>query len=202
MEYWHDMITEESWLLLQKIKGKFDFVLIGGWAVYLWARKNKSKDIDIIVDFNTLNSLKKNYDLGKNDKLRKYEIKENNIDIDIYVSGFSKLGLPLDKIETTRVEGFVVAKIEELLILKQFAENARHASEKGQKDRIDIMGLLLGCEINFPRYNKILLQNKLEHMKSELLSLVRNFSEYNYVGLDPRQFKLQKNKIVEKLRSV
>ena len=200
MEYWHDMITEQSWSLLQKIKGKFSFVLIGGWAVYLWAKKNKSRDIDIIVDFNTLNFLKKNYDLGKNEKLRKYEIKEGNIDIDIYVAGYSKLGLPLNKIETAKIEGFDVAKLEELLILKQFAERARHASEKGQKDRIDIVGLLLGCDIDFSRYKKILLQNKLENIKGELLSLVRNFSEYNYVGLNPREFKLQKEQIIEKLR--
>lgn len=202
MEYWHDMITEESWLLLQKIKGTFSFTLIGGWAVYLWAKKNKSRDIDIVVNFNTLNYLKKNFDLGKNDKLRKYEIKDGNIDIDIYVAGYSKLGLALESIETIKIEGFDVAKLEELIVLKQCAQNARHASEKGEKDRIDIMGLLLSCDVDFARYKKILLQNNIEHMKSELLSLVRNFSKYNYVGLNPRELKMQKKQILEKLRQI
>ena len=50
MTYWHELITEKSWQLLQELKGKFRFKLIGGWAVYLLTKAQKSKDIDIIVD--------------------------------------------------------------------------------------------------------------------------------------------------------
>ncbi len=75
MDYWHDLLTEKSWKILQDLKGKFSFILIGGWAVYLWARTQKSKDIDIIVDLKTLADLKKQYTVNKNDNLKKYEIK-------------------------------------------------------------------------------------------------------------------------------
>ena len=51
MEYWNELITQKSWDVLQKLK-KINFVLIGGWASYLWTSSHKSKDIDIIVDFN------------------------------------------------------------------------------------------------------------------------------------------------------
>ena len=199
MQYWHDMLTEESWELLKKIKGKFNFILIGGWAVYLFARKNKSRDIDIVIDFKMLDFLNKNYDFRKNDKMKKYEIKEGNIDIDIYVPYYSNLGIPLEKIETSKIEGFVVAKLEELLILKQFAEVARRQSSKGEKDRVDIMSLLISCDVDFLRYKKLLMQFKLEHLKRELLSLIKNFSEYNYLGLNPRELKLRKKKLLERI---
>ncbi len=46
MEYWHNLMTEKSWKILQGLKGKFSFVLIGGWATYLWTRSLKSKVIN------------------------------------------------------------------------------------------------------------------------------------------------------------
>jgi hypothetical protein len=152
MEYWHDLQTEKSWKILREIKGKFPFVLIGGWAVYLWTRSQKSKDIDIIVDFRTLSELKKKYDLRKNDIMRKYEIKIDDIDIDIYVAHYSQLTVQIEEIEVTKIEGFDVAKLEFLLALKQGAEFERKESVKGEKDRIDIMGMLLKCDIDFKKY--------------------------------------------------
>ena len=38
MEYWHDLIVEKSWNALQKIKREFNFILIGGWAIYLYTK--------------------------------------------------------------------------------------------------------------------------------------------------------------------
>ena len=129
MDYWHNILTEKSWNVLQKIKQDFEFTLIGGWAVYLWTKGHKSKDVDIIVDFETLSQLKKKYDLRKNEKLKKYEIRIEEIDIDIYVPHYSGL-MPLEEVDTEKVEGFTVAKPEYLLILKQGAELERKESEK------------------------------------------------------------------------
>lgn len=200
MEYWHDIQTEKSWNVLKEIKGKFPFILIGGWAVYFWTKAQKSKDIDIIVDFKTLAELKKQYDLRKNDKMRKYEIKKDEIDIDIYVRHYSELALPLEKIETTKIEGFVVAKPEFLLALKQAAEMERKESEKGEKDRIDIMGMLLRCEINFRKYRKLLRENKKAHFLERLVSIIKTFSDGDYFGLNPRQLKLAKQELLKKIR--
>ena len=85
MEYWNIIITEKSWRILQKIRKEINFVLIGGWAAYLWTKSHKSKDIDIVVDFKELYNLKFNYNLKKNDALKKYEITVDEVDIDIYV---------------------------------------------------------------------------------------------------------------------
>lgn len=199
MEYWHDIQTEKSFEILKKIKGKFAFVLIGGWAVYLWAKSHKSKDIDIIVDFKTLAQLKNLYDLRKNDIMKKYEIKTDGIDIDIYVKHYSQLAVPIENIETTKIEGLSVAKPEFLLALKQAAEMERKESEKGEKDRIDIIDLLLKCDINFRKYKSILRSSRKEHLLARLVTIVKTFGEPDYFGMNPRQFKLAKKQILKKI---
>ena len=50
-EFYHDLITEESFKILQEFGKKFKFILIGGWAVFLYAKSLKSKDIDIVIDY-------------------------------------------------------------------------------------------------------------------------------------------------------
>lgn len=202
MEHWHDLITEKSWKVLQELKGKFKFTLIGGWAVYLLAKTQKSKDVDIIVDISTLQQIKNQYELRKNDHLRKYEIKINEIDVDIYVPFYSKLALPLEAIESQKIEGFSVAKPEELLILKQGAELDRKYSEKGEKDRIDIISLLLNYEINFDRYKKILKENKSEDLINNLLELIKNFNEYKYFNMLPSKFKKRKQELIEEIKKL
>ncbi len=200
MEYWHDLVTEKSWKLLQQLRGKFKFVLIGGWAVYLLARAQKSKDIDVIVDINTLQQIKSNYDLRKNDSLRKYEIKVHEVDVDIYVPYYSQLTIPVEKIESQKIEGFDVAKPEELLMLKQGAERERKHSEKGEKDRIDIMSLLLKSGLDLSRYKKIAKENKAESLISDLLAVVRGFDDYKYFDMLPSEFKRKKQKLVDEIR--
>ncbi len=202
MDYWNDILTEKSWGILQKIKSEFGFTLIGGWAVYLWAKTHKSKDIDIIVDFEALSDLKKKYDLRKNEHLKKYEIKQAEIDIDIYVPHYSNLAMPLEAIETEEIEGFKVAKLEYLLILKQTAELERKESEKGEKDRIDIVSLLFNCQLDFNFYYNILKKYKLEHLLQRLFKVVKEFKDYNYLNLTPRQLKLRKQQILEELKKL
>ena len=200
MEYWHDLITEKSWKILQQIKGRFKFILIGGWAVYLLARTQKSKDIDIIVSLETLQKLKSIYELRKNDNLRKYEIKIDEIDIDIYVPYYSRLAVPIESIEKQKIEGFDVARSEELLILKQGAAEGRKHREKGEKDRIDIMSILLKSGINYERYKNILKKNKQEQLLADLIALVKNFNEYKHFNMLPSEFKRKKIELLERLR--
>lgn len=201
-EYWHSLITEKSWKILQELKSKFDFVLIGGWAIYLWTNGLKSKDIDIIVDFNVLERLKKEYELRKNDALKKYEIIVEEIDIDIYVPYFSRLGIPVEDIEaeSSLIEGFKVANKEILLIMKQIAESSRNTSEKGEKDRIDILSILFFCDFDFKKYLILLKKYNKEEFYAKLLSLLKNFKDYKYFAMTPRQFKLKKNEILNKIK--
>jgi len=204
MEFWNSLLTEKSWTILTQLQQKqFKFIVIGGWAAYLWTRSHKSKDIDIIVaDFKDLEYLKKEYDLRKNDNLKKYEIKLEEIDVDIYVPYYSQLALPMTEIikHTSRIENITVVSSEVLLILKQGAELDRKDSVKGRKDRIDIMTLLLASGINLGEYKHLLKEHVLDHFWPRLLTIIAEFRDFNYLNLNPREFKLRKKELLKKLK--
>ena len=204
MEFWNSLLTEKSWDLLIKLKKeKFNFMLIGGWAAYLWTNLHKSKDIDIVIDnFADLDFLKKNYNLIKNDHLKKYEIKIEEVDVDIYIPFFSRLAIPLEDIKkhTAKVQGFNVVKPEMLLILKQGAEIERKESVKGGKDRIDIMTLLFFSDLDFKEYHNLLKKYKLESYKKRVKEILTTFREIEYLNMNPREFKLKKIRLLDKLK--
>jgi len=203
MEFWNSQLTEKSWEALQDLKKKYDFILIGGWAIYLWTKQQKSKDIDIVVSISELQKLKQE-NLSKNDNLRKYEIKIGEIDVDIYVSHFSKLIIPPEHIGNyiSKIEGFSVISKEALLILKQGAEIERRNSLKGEKDEIDIMSLLFFSDINFNVYKSILKKYSLEHFIDSLISILKTFKDYNLISLTPREFKKTKENILKNLKKL
>ena len=109
-DFWNSLLTEKSWNILIRIsKEPFKFIIIGGWATYLWTKQHKSKDIDIALkDIKEIDYLKNNYNLKKNDNLKKYEIVFDNIDLDIYVPYFSKLSIPIEDLNefSTKIEVF------------------------------------------------------------------------------------------------
>ena len=201
MEFWNSTLTEKSWDMLQNFRKKYNFILIGGWATYLWTKQQKSKDIDIVVEITELQKLKSE-SLNKNDNLKKYEIKSEDVDIDIYTSYFSKLTIPPEDIKnyTSKIEGFAVISKEALLILKQGAEIERRNSVKGEKDKIDIISLLFFSDIDFKDYKNILKKYSLTCYIDELINLLRNFRDYNSLNLSPREFKLNKEKTLNKLK--
>lgn len=134
-EFYHDLITEKSFEILQQLKKKLNFILIGGWAIFLYSKTLKSKDIDLIVDYDELEKIRKDFQLFKNERLKKYEIRIGEIDVDIYLPHFSKLGFPAEEIRnyTQSVEGFIVPVPEILLILKTIALTERKGTAKGGK---------------------------------------------------------------------
>ena len=203
MQYWNSDLTEKSWILLQELQKKYNFILIGGWATYLWTKQQKSKDIDIIVDLKELEKLKQE-NLIKNDRLKKYELKFEEIDVDIYVPYFSKLTIPIEKIKNynSKLQGFNVLSKEALLILKQGAELDRRNSIKGEKDRIDIISLLFFTDFDYKIYKSILKENSKEFLLDELIKLIRNFNDYNSLNLAPNEFKKIKKKITNRTEKI
>ena len=203
-DFWNSLLTEKSWSILIKIsKEPFKFIVIGGWATYLWTKQHKSKDIDIaLVDIKQIDYLKNNYNLNKNEDLRKYEIKFSEIDLDIYVPYFSKLSIPIEELKdlSTKIEGFTVPTPESLLILKQGAEIDRKESVKGTKDQIDIMSILIFTKFDFKIYFKLLKEYKIENFSKRLSIIINEFKDYNYLNLTPREFKLKKKELVDKIR--
>lgn len=199
-EFWNSILTEKSWQVLQELKKEYRFILIGGWAVYLLTRQNKSKDIDIVVSVEELEKFKQER-LTKNDKLKKYEAKKEEVDIDIYLEYYSRLAIPVEEIKNyvTDIEGFKIASPELLLILKQKAYSERKNSTKGEKDKIDIISLVFS-QINFKNYYGILKKFKIENYFRELKETIFNFKDYNVLGINPREFKLKKGKILSEMK--
>jgi hypothetical protein len=199
MEFWNDIILEKSWNVLQRISKEFDFVLIGGWAVYLWTNSQKSRDIYLIIGYEALDYLKKSYILKKNDHLKKYEIIVDNVDIDIYLPYFSNLGIPAEEIVKykVKVKGFITIPPELLLILKQTAEIERRDSVKGQKDKIDIINLLIKLDMDWEKYKDILKAYNLKKHKKELFHLVKTFDMLDYTGMNLREYTVWKRKVLK-----
>lgn len=200
-DFYQNYLTDKSFQLLVELKKQIDFILIGGWAVYFYTQALKSKDIDIIVDFSQLKKIKENYLLEKNERLKKYQVKIEEIDVDIYLPFYSDLGIPIDKIikETVIINGFRLPKKEILLITKIQAYKNRQTSIKGQKDLIDIISLVLSDDFNFQDLVQFLGKNKTETLKL-LKSLIEETKEVGELGLNQHVFAKTKKKILEKIK--
>ena len=206
-EFWNSNITEASWLGLQELNKEIDFVLIGGWATYLYTRLQKSKDIDVVVDYGTLRRLEGSYRLIKNERLRKYEIKKEKYDIDIYLPNYSKLALkPNDILSKYRdsLGGFHVPIPEALMALKLGAAADRGGSAKGEKDAIDILGLLFYSRMDLPRLNSVLAENGMQERLRLLLSILGNFDrrDLGYLNLNESSFSKLKREHSEGIRKL
>jgi len=201
MEYYKDLITKKSFEILAELKRQYKFILIGGWAVFLYTHSLKSKDIDVVIDYEELEKLRENFDLAKNERLKKYEIIIEEIDIDLYLPFYSNPGIPAEEIKkyTQTIEGFLVPRPEILLILKQGAYLERLTSPKGQKDKADIISLLNSDLIDFKFYRKILKKYNLEDYLGELKNLLQSTNRVPELKLNQFQYSRFEKKILKKL---
>lgn len=179
MNYYRDQITQKSWQILTVLSSKYQFVLIGGWAVWLYTKQLKSKDIDIVVDLDWLGKLSTDYVLEKNDRLKKYEIRQEEIEIDVYTPFYSQLGVPGEIIlrTATNLEGFNVPSPETLLKLKMVAYQGRKGSDKGRKDLVDIISLMCLPELNWADISPQIIS--LAISQSEIAELSLNSHQYS-----------------------
>ena len=162
MVYYRDSVTEASWQLLKELKRQFQFCLIGGWAVWLYTRQLKSKDIDLVVKPEELSRIRRKYELFKNERLKKYEFRQGEAQVDVYAAYYSELGIEAEKIlqDCRIVEGFSLPLPEVLFILKLAAWLDRKSSPKGRKDLIDLVSLLETQKLD---------RDKLKHQRIKIL---------------------------------
>lgn len=201
--FYQQFLTDKSFSLLTELKKQFKFTLIGGWAVYFYTNSLKSKDIDMIVDFSQLEQFKKEFAIEKNERLKKYQIKIEEIDIDIYLPFYSDLGIPVEKIikKIATVNGFVLLEKEVLLITKLKAYQDRGASVKGQKDLIDIISLVLLVDFSFKYLSNLIQKNHLEKYWQVLEKLIQETKEVPELNLNQHAFAKKKKKLLEQVRS-
>jgi len=207
---WRDEVVEKSWLVLEKLKDLADFVLIGGWGVYLWTRKLKSRDIDICIDqenFYKLQSelLHRNYGLKRNVRLMKFEALIDDVEVDIYTPFMSKLVVTitdvLNKQLYSLIERFKVAIPEVLLLLKAQAAQQRWHAEKGLKDRIDIISLLKFASIKRELLEQMLRKYDEEDTLRNVIkrAITESRAEYRFLRLAYEKDGVQLKKSFENL---
>lgn len=202
MDFYNDLITAKSRQVLQNLKNMLDFVLIGGWAVYLYTKALKSKDIDMIVNYDQLDIIRKNFAIIKNDRLKKYEARSEEVQIDIYLPYYSNLGIPVEEIirQTKKVETFSLPSPEILLLLKQYAYKQRRLSVKGQKDKLDIISLLSKQTFNWRNYRSQLKKYNLSYLQSDLVDLLKETTKVTELGLNEHHLSRLKKKLLSEFK--
>ena len=200
-DFYQNFLTDKSFLLLKKFHQKFNFILIGGWAVYFYTHSLKSKDIDIIIDFSQLAKFKKEFALEKNERLKKYQIKIEEIDIDIYLPFYSYLGISVEKIikKTEVVNGFVLLQREILALTKLYAFQNRKGSAKGQKDLIDIIGLILLEEFNWDYFLHLIRKNRLGAYLKTIKDIFKKTRQVEELNLNKHYFAKKKKEVLAKV---
>jgi len=201
MNFWNEPIEERSYSLLLQLRRDYDFVLIGGWAIFLYTKMAKSKDIDILVGYDELSRMATRLPIKKNDRLKKYETTIRGVSVDIYLPHYSNLIIAPEEImkKTRAIEGFKVPEPEVLLALKQQAETERKGSVKGLKDRIDILSMLLVCSLDMQKYAKFVGKSYLRMLKEIVLKAK---DEFDYLEIrNLREVKKKRKKILEKIDS-
>jgi hypothetical protein len=207
---WRDEVVERSWRVLGELKGFADFVLIGGWGVYLWTRKLKSRDIDVYIDQKNCYKLQseltqKGYALKRNVRLMKFEALISDVEVDIYTPFVSRLVIPcldvFDRKLYSVIEGFKVAIPEVLLLLKAQAARDRWHAEKGLKDRVDIISLLKFADVKRDVLEQILKDYDTKHTLRDAINRAVSESriEYRFLGLTYEKDGVQLKKSYESL---
>ncbi len=203
-QFYHDIVTEKSFLFLAELRKKYRFILIGGWAVFLYTRALKSKDIDIIIDYDELGKIKSDLTVYKNERLKKYEIKTGELDIDIYLPHYSDLGIDIEKIkkETTTREGFILPRLEILFMLKLYAWHNRRGSLKGQKDELDSFSLAFSPEFDWRFYLNLTGELNWENYHRNFIALLKGVREIKELGINERQISKIKKNILNQLQDI
>ncbi len=207
MEFWNSEATNASWEKLLELNKEIKFILIGGWAVYLWTKLQKSKDIDIIIDYGTLRTLSQQYTLIKNDRLKKYEVKLERFDIDVYLPKYSRLAIPPEDIIKTfgdNISGIAVPKAEALMVLKLGALSERKESIKGSKDTIDALGLLFYSGVDVMKLGSVLHNYGHREYARLLLDTLEGFDRemLGYLNLNEKTFSKYKREKSAEIRNI
>lgn len=198
MNFYHNLITQKSWDLLKRLHKECDFILIGGWAVFLYTKALKSKDIDIVSEYRELERLKLNFEVSKNERLKKYEARAGEVEIDVYVPFYSNPGLPAEVLRDFQetIEGFKIVRKEVLAILKQKALRERADTVKGRKDLIDLVSLFSLNDFNWASYKRVCLDYKLGEYLDFVKETIKKVNELEELDLNVHQMSRLKRKIL------
>lgn len=201
MELWNEIVVEKSYNVLNRIKTELDFVIIGGWASWFHTKTVKSKDIDMYVNFEDFFNFQKiladrGIFISLNQKLKKYEAKIDEVEIDIYTPKYCDLIVPCKDVFSEKwykkIGGFKVILPEPFLILKLNAEENRSGTIKGFKDRIDILSMIYKIDLDKKLLSDIEKRYNFA-AKNKILEIIKTSNEeFRYFFPEWRNLRLLK----------
>lgn len=166
-------------------------IVIGGVATYLYSIKSEiddeiiefSHDGDFVISNQSLDDLQEYYGIAnKNMRLKKHELKINDVDYDLYAEDKHTLLYSYKEMnEHSELIGTIrVPCIEHLIKLKTIAYNDRKSSAKGEKDKRDIIRLMYSANNELLDY-EVLLEKKFELPKiiDELTEITKDNKAFN-----------------------
>jgi len=196
-QFWNREATERSLRLLGSLASRSDFVLIGGWAVYLYVGAQKSQDIDIVIGYDGLNYFRQ-FGISEYPRSKiKYSVVEGVV-IDLFVEEFIDPDMPFPSSivlnNYVRIQNIKVVDRNILLLLKLWgyfsADETKH-----RKDIIDVVSLLFYGDIDLGKVNEYVEKYKIGRRKSSDAML-----EYLDIGTTLADFIVGKNEDYAKLR--
>lgn len=196
-QFWNKEKTKTSYSVLNGLAGKLDFVLIGGWAVYLHTHQQESLDVDIALGFDELDFFRK-YGIQDYGGINiKYSIVDD-VHVDLFISEFSDRDLPVPVSEIlknfVKIDRMKVVKREMLLLLKLWGY-FRNDEVKLRKDIVDVISLLFYGNVNLKEFEAIVKAHKISRRRSiDVLLEYLDKGEYltEYTGLGKSEYQKQK----------
>lgn len=206
---WREEQIERSWRVLTDLRGLADFVVIGGWGVYFWTRKLKSRDVDLYIDQENFyklqaEALERGFTIKRNPRLKKFEVLIDDVETDIYTPFLCNLAVPCDDVFRERwfsvIEGFKIALPEVLLLLKAQVARERWHAEKGMKDRADLISLLAFADLKFDYLRRLLRKYDADGSLRGVVekSLRESRAEYRFLGLTYEKDGVRLRKLLAK----
>jgi hypothetical protein len=127
--------------------------------------------------------------LKRNARLKKFEAVVGDVEVDIYTPFMCNLVVPCSEVFSERlysvIEEYKVAIPEVLILLKAQAAQQRWNSEKGIKDRTDIISILSFVDLKVDLLRKLLEKYDRQQTLLKLLKRIVTESriEYRFLGL-------------------
>lgn len=197
-QYWNRESTNASLRLLRSMPKELDFVLIGGWAVYMYIGAQKSQDIDIVIGYDHINYFRQ---FGINEyrggKVRYSNV--NGVIVDLFIEDYIDTDMPFPSAiigdNYVKIENIKVVDKNLLLLLKLWgyfsADEIKH-----RKDIIDVVSLLFYGGIDLRNVKEYADRFRIGKRKSSDAML-----EYLDIGSTLSEFIVEKESEYEKLKS-
>lgn len=204
-QFWNNEKTDASLRTLQFIAGKIDFVLIGGWAVYLYTDAQRSEDVDIAVGIPALKFFK-DYGIRDYEGINiKYSVVDGTV-VDLFIQEYADRDLPLPVKEIledyTMFMGNIKTVNREMLLLLKLWGYFREDETKLRKDIIDVISLMLYGDINIKKFGALLKKHRIAKRRGIdvlLEYLDKGDTLLDYIDMESREYRKRKDELKKEI---